>query len=323
MRCHSLAKLLALPGLAWAASHCNTTQHRQSQLTISAPAARSLQLALFMKDVEVDFFRRLSGTAETTSPSNITSAALESISTQDQIQRDALRRILDAAGEDPVQPCTYGPPPGDWAASVSAGWRLKSIGASANLGIAESIAATDATLLPGVLAMAATEARHDAVMAAADGRPASPTAFDTAIPEEWAFNLALGSVVPGTCPSLPALPVVPGLSAQLSGGGGGGSGGGGGGGSGGGGGVTWSFSWDPEQAAASIESPKPLFIAWVNQLAAPVYTSLAATSPGNGTASPPGGTAGSVFAVLTSQDEAATVAELAGYALAGPAYLSM
>ncbi|KAK1840597.1 twin-arginine translocation pathway signal [Colletotrichum chrysophilum] len=317
MRCHSLAKLLALPGLAWAASHCNTTQHRQSQLTISAPAARSLQLALFMKDVEVNFFRRLSGTAETTSPSNITGADLESISTQDQIQRDALRRILDAAGEDPVQPCTYSPPPGDWAASVSAGSRLKSIGASANLGIAESIAATDATLLPGVLAMAATEARHDAVMAAADGRPASPTAFDTAIPEEWAFNLALGSVVPGSCPSLPALPVVPGLSAQLSGGGGGG------GGSGGGGGVTWSFSWDPEQAAASIESPKPLFIAWVNQLAAPVYTSLAATSPGNGTASPPGGTAGSVFAVLTSQDEAATVAELAGHALAGPAYLSM
>ncbi|KZL86153.1 hypothetical protein CI238_13126, partial [Colletotrichum incanum] len=227
-----------------------------------------------------------------------------------------LRRILDAAGEDPVQPCTYSPPPGDWAASVSVGSRLKSIGASANLGIAESIAATDATLLPGVLAMAATEARHDALMAAADGRPASPTAFDTAIPEEWAFNLALGSVVPGACPSLPALPVVPGLSAQLGGVGGGG-------GSGGGGGVTCSFFWDPEQAAASIESPKPLFIAWVNQLAAPVYTSLAATSPGNGTASPPGGMAGSVFAVLTSQDEAAKVAELAGYALAGPAYLSM
>ncbi|KAK1838446.1 twin-arginine translocation pathway signal [Colletotrichum chrysophilum] len=319
MRCHSLAKLLALPGLAWAASHCNTTQHRQSQLTISAPAARSLQLALFIKNAEVDFFRRLSSTVETTSPPNITGADLESISTQDQIQRDALRRILDAAGEDPVQPCTYSPPPGDWAASVSAGSRLKSIGASANLGIAESIAATDATLLPGVLAMAATEARHDAVMAAADGKPASPTAFDTAIPEEWAFNLALGSVVPGTCPSLPALPVVPGLLAQLGGvGGGGGSGG-----SGGGGGVTCSFSWDPEQAAASIESPKPLFIAWVNQLAAPVYTSLAATSPGNGTASPPGGMAGSVFAVLTSQDEAATVAELAGYTLAGPAYLSV
>ncbi|KAK2728888.1 twin-arginine translocation pathway signal [Colletotrichum kahawae] len=310
MRCHSLAKLLVLPGLAWAASHCNTTQHRQSQLTISAPAARSLQLALFIKNVEVDFFRRLSDTAKTTPfPSNITGADLESISTQDQIQRDALRRILDAAGEDPVQPCTYSPPPGDWAASVSAGSRLKSIGASANVGIAESIAATDATLLPGVLAIAATESRHDAMMAAADGKPASPTAFGTAIPEEWAYNLALGSVVPGSCPSLPALPVVPGLSAQLGGGGGGDA--------------SCSFSWDPEQAAASIEGPKPLFIAWVNQLAAPVYTSLAVTSPGNGTASPLGGIAGSVFAVLTSQDEAATVAELVGYTIAGPAYLSM
>ncbi|KAK2020741.1 hypothetical protein LX32DRAFT_576468, partial [Colletotrichum zoysiae] len=229
---------------------------------------KSLQLALFLKTMEAEVFANMSAITETTASMNITPTDLGNVGKQDAIHRDALQRILQAAGEEPPRPCRYRAVSGDMNSLLSVGRDIKSLGVSAALAIAESVAAADQTLLPGLLSIAATEARHSALLEAAHGSPPSPSAFETALPEVWAYNLALRFVIPGSCQASPPLPILPSLGYRMVDG-------------------VPAFSWDPEQAPVAQEEGKPLFIAWVNQLGPPAYTSLAMTGASNGTAALP------------------------------------
>jgi hypothetical protein len=69
---------------------------------------------------------------------------------------------------------------------------------------------------------------------------------------------------------------------------------------------------------AKVVKGTRLFIGWVNQANAPVYTTAVVVN-GNGIASVPSGLQGTAFVALTNQNTAATVDTLTTATLAGPA----
>jgi hypothetical protein len=82
------------------------------------------------------------------------------------------------------------------------------------------------------------------------------------------------------------------------------------------------FVWDPNQTLVRFEAGKLLFIGWVNQLNAPIYSELTASINGSGSSIMPLGLEGVVFAVLTSQ-QPDNFDDLMLATLAGPAILTI
>jgi hypothetical protein len=189
-------------------------------------------------------------------------------------------------------------------------------------------------LARSVSSILTVESRHDAFFRSAMGQSPNPTPFDTGISGLWAYNLALSYIVPGSCPVELPLPILPTLTvAQAI--------------------VTpcanatapytntstpytntstpyintptpyantptqLEFTWDPTQEPFIAESGKQLLIGWVNQLFAPIYTTLNITGTGTGTAYVPEGVSGIAFAALTVQ-QPDNVNDLALATIAGP-----
>jgi hypothetical protein len=197
---------------------------------------------------------------------------------------------------------------------------ITSVNIGATIGILERLAVVDSMLARSVSSILTVESRHDAFFRSAMGESPNPTPFDTGISGLWAYNLALSYVVPGSCPVELPLPILPTLTvAQAI--------------------VTpcvnatapytntstpytntptqLEFTWDPTQEPFIAESGKQLLIGWVNQLFAPIYTTLNITGTGTGTAYVPEGVSGIAFAALTVQ-QPDNVNDLALATIAGP-----
>lgn len=191
---------------------------------------------------------------------------------------------------------------------------ITSVGISAIIGIADRIASTDPLLLKTTSSIVSVEGRHDAFFRHMQGNAPNPAPFDTGISNIWAYNLVLPYVVPGSCPTEVALPILPTLSAvQVSEGpaknasfna------------------IQMEFTWDPSQTSFSTEEGKPLFAAWLNQLNLPTYTNLTVSTKGKGVANVPQGLTGATFAAITTQQPNHTN-DLGLAALAGPIVLNM
>lgn len=153
--------------------------------------------------------------------------------------------------------------------------------------------------------MVTMESRYDAFLRNLEGQLPSPASFDTAISNTWAYNLAFRYVDPGSCPiKLPA-PVLPALSANTSSPN-----------------ASVQFYWTPSQSILAEEDS--YYVAWVNQLAKPIYTNLTITSDGLGTAPVPASIqkGGTTFAALVGQ-KPDNIDDLGLATLAGPMLLNM
>jgi len=225
---------------------------------------------------------------------------------QEVAHQQALANILGAAGAAAVPPCRYVFPSTNTDEFLSVGKTLSVVGAGATVGLAGALSATNPELVQGIASIAATEARHAALFEVANGAGSNPAAFETPIPGTWAFNLALGLAVPGTCPVLPPMPILSRLTVSARGGGPD---------------MPTRFTWDATQEAFKAQSSKPLYAAWVNQMRPPIYTRLDISAPGSGNATAPEGLQGAVVVVVTAQNRLERLEELAAATLAGPVVL--
>lgn len=188
---------------------------------------------------------------------------------------------------------------------------IGSVGIGATIGLSQRLAVTDPVLVEYVSPILTVESRHDAFFRHIRGGVPNPAPFDTGIDSLWAYNTALSFIVPGSCPFVVPVPVLPRLTMATTT-------------------MTIStssnstsnttqnvFTWDPTQESFVSNRGKPLLVGWVNQVDAPVYTPLNITSNGKGTAEVPRWLNGVAFAAVTTQ-RYGNVNDLAMGTLAGP-----
>ncbi|KFX94961.1 hypothetical protein O988_06068 [Pseudogymnoascus sp. VKM F-3808] len=278
-------------------------------LYLSPGTVAGLQLALYLENLEVNFFRSASvNITSGDAAQGISNATLDAISVaaQEQVHQKTLQNILLAAGSSIIPECQYVFPSRNTSEFLSLGRSLSSVGVSAILGLAETVAILDSSLVSGIASIAATEARHDAFFNVANGQLPNPAPFDTPISSTWAYNLALKFIVPASCPVELPITILPTLSTQV---------------------IlpsnqtSMTFSWDPKQEPVIQEKGKNLFIGWVNQLGSPIYTPLKSIGNGTGTATVPPGLKGVIYTALTTQNTLMSVDDLTEATLAGPAII--
>jgi hypothetical protein len=158
------------------------------------------------------------------------------------------------------------------------------------------IAALNPGLQQNIASIITVEARHDAFFRISGGVIPNPAPFDTGLTAAWAYNLAQPFIVPGSCPSLP-LPILPALTVSANPGA-----------------TMAQIEFDPSQ----VDATKPLFVGWVNQANAPVYTALNLSAPGKGNAAMPPNLENVAFVAL-ARDQFGIVDDLSSGTVAGPA----
>ena len=176
---------------------------------------------------------------------------------------------------------------------------ITTVGIGAVIDLAASAATTDPVLLQNIASTVTVEARHDAFFRQALSLTPNPAPQDTRISPEWALNLALPFVLPGSCPLSPAVRRFPSLEIL--------------------GVMTPTTTMITFATTANVT--QGMYVGWVNQANVPVYTSisvLAGMPQGVFNTTVPPGMGGMAFAALTGQTMALDVAALTVATLAGP-----
>ncbi|KAJ8068543.1 hypothetical protein OCU04_004093 [Sclerotinia nivalis] len=279
-----------------------------STLYLSPVTTAALQLALYLENLEVNLFQSASANITSVDTiqgiSNKTLDAIKKAALQEEAHQTTLQNILVATGASIIPQCQYVFPSRNTSEFLSLGRSLGSVGLSATLTLAETVAPLDSNLVAGIASIAAAKARNAAFLNIANGYLPNLAPFDTPISLTWAYNLALNFTVPASCSVELPIPILPTLSTQS---------------------ILQSnqtslkFLWDPMQKPVIQENGKDLFIGWVNQLGPPVYTPLKSISNGTGTATIPPGLKGVVYTTLTTQNTLVSLDDLTGATLAGPA----
>jgi len=184
---------------------------------------------------------------------------------------------------------------------------LKSINLGVFMSMAESADGPVAILMSSI---ASVDAKHIALLADHTRSNASVQAFDTPATPAWAYNFALEYVRPGTCSVELPLPILPKLTIDQKTSGHVRSG------------ANVSVQWDAAARSAVARSGNPVFVAWVNEVAEPVFTALTLFDETSGSTSVPLGLSGTAFAVLTAQPGLTNIADLTDATLAGPVVVS-
>ncbi|KAI1322049.1 hypothetical protein F5Y16DRAFT_387613, partial [Xylariaceae sp. FL0255] len=260
---------------------CSNETGNQIILNLLPESISSLQLALFLENLEIAFAQ---------------STAANIIATDTEFG-DSFNKFIANIYEFFSR---------NISEFVEFTYLLSIVAVGAGLTIMADLPDEDKGLATGLASIVVTKARYNMFFKSAVGNETSSVPFETPIPEAWAFNLALGFVVPGSCPVIPPFPILPSLTANME--------------------LTQgtrqvSFTWDPAQEPMRIESNKALFAAWLHELGPPTYTALNRTTTSSGTASFPEGTEGTVFVALTAQDHFQSIDKLSASTLAGPAVL--
>lgn len=178
------------------------------------------------------------------------------------------------------------------------------------MSLAESLGPEDTAAAVILSSMSSVAARQNALLRPFAVPNASVASFDTPMPDVWAYNIALTYVLPGSCaveqrlPLLPTLLVENGVIATARPG------------------DDVTFAWDAAARAAAARSGRPLFIGWLNQVDAPVYSAVSPLGDGRGTTKAPSELSGTAFAVLTAQPGLTTMQDLTDATLAGPVVVS-
>lgn len=187
---------------------------------------------------------------------------------------------------------------------------FKTVEGGVLMSLAESLGPEDTAAAVILSSMSSVAARQNALLRPFAVPNASVASFDTPMPDVWAYNIALTYVLPGSCaveqrlPLLPTLLVENGVIATARPG------------------DDVTFAWDAAARAAAARSGRPLFIGWLNQVDAPVYSAVSPLGDGRGTTKAPSELSGTAFAVLTAQPGLTTMQDLTDATLAGPVVVS-
>lgn len=225
---------------------------------------------------------------------------------QEQTQLRTLRNLLRRSGNLDVPSCQY-----DLPSNVTELSFLMVALKSINLGVFMSMAeAADGPVAIMLSSIASVDAKHIALLGDYSHRNASGQSFDTPATPAWAYNFALEYSRPGSCSVELPLPILPKLSINKKTSGYVRPG------------TNVSVEWDAAAKYAVAQSGNQVFVAWVNQVAQPVFTALTLFDENSGSASVPTGLSGTAFAVLTTQQQLTSIADLTAATLAGPVVVS-
>ncbi|KAI9805237.1 MAG: hypothetical protein M1833_005690 [Piccolia ochrophora] len=282
--------------------------------SLSPSVVQGFQLANFLENLEENFytagFKNLTrddfGTKEVPS---MTPEIIARIAAQETVHVAIFETGLRAFNHPTIPPCKYAFPVTNAKEFLALSNIIGSVGISAVNALSQIAAESDPlliTLLSGVITV---ESRHDAFFRLTDGEVPNPSPVDTPLTPQWAYNLALPFVIPGSCPKFLPIPTLPALSVLPPGR------------------PSFApekeprslnFGWDPSKLQG-VEANQPLYIGWVNQANKPVYTSVKVTGAGLGSADVPKGLTGIAYAVLTDKNDLVELAALNNATLAGPA----
>ena len=183
------------------------------------------------------------------------------------------------------------------------------IGGSTLLTDNQMLLSTAASILPN-------EARHDTYLRTGAGASPFPTAYDTALTALWAYNLAHMFIV--SCPQeLPGVVLLPKLNLTSptpptnlqpptpAG-------------------TTLDFAWDPATFFNPVDPASTVYVAFINQVAPPVFAAVGTAGAGKGSVPVPAGVGGVAFAVLTTFSGGLTPTQLSEFGtLAGPTEVAL
>lgn len=160
------------------------------------------------------------------------------------------------------------------------------------------------TVLTAATSVLLVEARHDSILRRGLGASPNPNPFDTPVTALWAYSIAHNFVV-GRCPvelyptTLPKLSVSPmppaNLRPQQPAG------------------TQLTFTWDPATFLSPTAASTPVYIFFVNQVAAPVFVPAGTAGAGSATVALPSGIAGVAFAGLSTFSGGLNMTQLSNF----------
>ncbi|RYN28590.1 hypothetical protein AA0114_g12438 [Alternaria tenuissima] len=279
-------------------------------VSLSPSSVSALQLALVLKNLGGSLFNE-SRVVEPRLPSargdaeGLASLVAE-IAVQEETHSQILRTMLNQSGNVDVPPCDY-----DLPSNVTELSFLMVTLKSINLGVFMSMAeAADGPVAILLSSIASIDAKHIALLSEHTHRNASGQSFDTPATPAWAYNFALEYARPGSCSVQLPLPVLPKLmmnkktSGYVRPG------------------TNVSIEWDAAARFAVDQVGDRVFVAWVNQVAQPIFTPLTLFDESSGSTMVPPSLSGTAFAVLTTQPKLTSITDLSAATLAGPVVVS-
>lgn len=183
---------------------------------------------------------------------------------------------------------------------------LKSVELGVLMSLAESLPPADTSATTVLSSIAGVAATQNALLHTYMSSNASIESFETPTSGVWGYNFVLEYIQPGSCALELPLAILPMLTMNNKSAGYARPG------------ANVTFGWDAAGRSAASRSGKPLYIAWVNQVDAPSFTSLSLLGDGLGITNVPPGLSGTAFAVLTAQPGLTSINELTEATLAGP-----
>lgn len=287
---------------------------------LSQNAVNGFELTNFLENLESNFFQNGLANLTTWGTAGYTNGVnnldvVTAVAAQEEVHVANLVKVITGNGGQAVVPCRYQFPVADAPSFFALANIITSVGIGALIDFEASLATTDPGVVPAVGSIVPVEARHDAFFRLTANEHPNPTAFETRISAQWAYNLALDFVVADSCTNLPSfitsLPVFPDI--QVIGAG------------------PPSFAatnGEPGSLTFAVLTPHlmadnwntsgTLYMGWVDAANSPVYTQVTHSGHGDFTADIPSGLFGMAFAALTNQNTATNVADLTKATIAGP-----
>ncbi|KAJ6192071.1 hypothetical protein J3E72DRAFT_380160 [Bipolaris maydis] len=282
------------------------TSRWNGSISLSPPSIDALKLALFLKNLGVWVFNEsrlveISSLSARQEGKSLASLVAD-IALQEQTQLKALRTLLIQSGNLDIPSCKYELPRN----ITELGFLMVTL-KSINLGVFMSMAETaDRSVAILLSSIASVDAKHLALLSDYTNHNTSAQSFDTPATPAWAYNIALQYSQPGSCSVQLPLPILPRLTinnnttAHVQPG------------------TKVSVEWGAGTVYALDQVGKRAFVAWVNQVAQPIFTTLNMFDEESGDTMVPTSLAGTAFAVLTTQEGLTNIADVTAATLAGP-----
>ncbi|MCJ1389141.1 hypothetical protein MMC18_001995 [Xylographa bjoerkii] len=264
-------------------------------LVLTSAAYTGFQLLLWLEELEVAlYYEGLKNlTNQWANSAGLPPNTLEIIAktaAQEDIHVATLQGVLEINKVPNISPCKYIFPANTPQEFFAIAGLITPANYGSIIGLETEIASTDPATVFSATSILATEVRHEVFIRSTDGEIPNPAPFDTGIPPEWAFNIALAYVVPGSCKVLPALPHYPTLSldpktgpmlapATYP--------------------PSLNFTWNAADDWVAQTGDQQIYVAWINLANQPQYTNLNRTGAGSGTTDVPKGFENVAYCALT------------------------
>ncbi|ETN37261.1 uncharacterized protein HMPREF1541_08252 [Cyphellophora europaea CBS 101466] len=178
------------------------------QIPLSKEGVMEFQVASFLQNLEVSFFKQGAEHANgwDNKDTNGVRAAdeINRIWAEEESYVETIAELLQYNKASPVEPCQYDFPVSDEKSFFALASIISNVGIGFLINLENRLAKTDPTIIPHISRIIPVKARHDSFFRMYAGEVPNPAAYETTLPLEWAYNLALDFIAPGSCKNPPS-----------------------------------------------------------------------------------------------------------------------